>query len=192
MSAESEETGRRPRVLSIGRRLRRVANLVVSAILRSRWHRLLSGSLALLTVTGRRTGRRQVFPVRYAESGKVFIVLAGGHEQKTWWRNLAASAPVLIRVAGCDIPATAEVSAGDERPWCYDALRAYFTRFPKSAARHGLRPNQYGSFAWYDLKYAARQQVVVRVVPVGVTLVPTEDAWMDLDIDFDRFQIGPR
>ena len=66
------------------RRLHRLANPVTTALLRSRLHGLLSGSVALLTMTGRQTGGRYVFPVQYARSGPVVVVVPGGHEHKTW------------------------------------------------------------------------------------------------------------
>ena len=47
----------------------RFINPFVKAVLRSPVHRLLSGSLVLLTYTGRRSGRRYTLPVMYAEQG---------------------------------------------------------------------------------------------------------------------------
>lgn len=42
-------------------------NPVVKALIRSRLHGLASGSLALITVTGRRSGREHTFPVGYRQ-----------------------------------------------------------------------------------------------------------------------------
>ena len=70
-------------VVGIGRRLHQIGNPVTVAVLRSRLHGMLSGSVALLTVTGRRSGRQYVFPVQCARSGRVIMVVPDGYEHKT-------------------------------------------------------------------------------------------------------------
>ena len=64
-----------------------LANSVVGGVLRSPAHRLLSGSTALLTYEGRRTGRRIVLPTQYARHGDEVVILVGRPETKQWWRN---------------------------------------------------------------------------------------------------------
>src|SRR3712207_6318731 len=51
-------------------------NAVVLAVLRSRAHRLLSGSAIELRYTGRRSGRLYVLPVQYAGTGDRLVVRA--------------------------------------------------------------------------------------------------------------------
>ncbi|MGH8836115.1 MAG: nitroreductase/quinone reductase family protein, partial [Actinomycetes bacterium] len=64
-------------------------NRCVIAVLRSGTHRLLPRSLALLTVTGVRTGRRITFPVgTVRDADGTLLVLVGKARDKTWWRNL--------------------------------------------------------------------------------------------------------
>jgi hypothetical protein len=78
----------------------RVVNPVVRAVLRSPAHGLLSGHLALLTVTGRRSGRAFTFPVGYHRDGDRVTIGVDWPERKRWWRNLSESAPVEIWLAG--------------------------------------------------------------------------------------------
>src|SRR5947199_8119264 len=66
----------------------RTANPVVRAVLSSAFHRLLSRKLALITVTGRRSGRRYTFPVSYRQDGDRVLINVGWPERKHWWRNL--------------------------------------------------------------------------------------------------------
>jgi F420H(2)-dependent quinone reductase len=75
-------------------------NPVVRAVLRSPAHRLASGSLVLLTVTGRRSGRRFTFPVGYRQDGDTVTVAVGWPERKQWWRNLREEAPVGLVLRG--------------------------------------------------------------------------------------------
>jgi F420H(2)-dependent quinone reductase len=92
----------------------RVVNPVVRAVLRSPAHGLLSGHLALLTVTGRRSGRAFTFPVGYHRDGDRVTVGVDWPERKRWWRNLSDAAPVEIWLAGVRQAGTAQ-ARGDER-----------------------------------------------------------------------------
>jgi F420H(2)-dependent quinone reductase len=91
----------------------RVVNPVVRAVLRSPAHRLLSGHLALLTVTGRRSGRAFTFPVGYHRDGERVTIGVDWPERKLWWRNLADAAPVEIWLAGVRHAGTGR-ARGDE------------------------------------------------------------------------------
>ena len=78
----------------------RIVNPVVHGVLRSPAHGLLSGHLALLTVTGRRSGRTFTFPVGYHQDGDRVTIGVDWPERKRWWRNLSDDAPVEIWLAG--------------------------------------------------------------------------------------------
>lgn len=69
----------------------RTVNPVVRLLLRSPAHRALSGRLALITVTGRRSGRRFTFPVGYRELDGRIEIAVGWPERKRWWRNLGTA-----------------------------------------------------------------------------------------------------
>ena len=73
-------------------------NGFASVVLRSPFHWMLSSSLILLTVTGRRTGRRYTIPVGYHETDDAIVVLVGEAPTKTWWRNYREPGPVEIRL----------------------------------------------------------------------------------------------
>src|SRR5829696_3572442 len=78
------------------------ANRLTRPLLRSPAHGLLSKRLLLITVTGRRTGRRFTIPVAYEESGGVVLIQPSAPERKVWWRNLRGGAPVRLRLRGRD------------------------------------------------------------------------------------------
>lgn len=75
-------------------------NGVVDFVLRSRFHWILSRGLALITVTGRRTGRRYTIPVGYLETADAVVVLVGDAPSKTWWRNYREAGPIEVRLRG--------------------------------------------------------------------------------------------
>jgi len=94
--------------------LNRTANPLVRGILRSPLHPLFSRRLALITVTGRASGREYTFPVLYERDGDTVRVVVGWPQRKRWWRNLTgAGAPVGIRLAGVERGGHA-VATGDE------------------------------------------------------------------------------
>ena len=78
--------------------LNTVANPVVGALLRSPLHGLLSGRMLLLTVTGRRSGRRMTFPVGYTRAGDVLTVVSDPAHR--WWHNLRGGAEVELVLRG--------------------------------------------------------------------------------------------
>jgi F420H(2)-dependent quinone reductase len=91
------------------------ANPVVRLVQRSPLHGLLSRRTALITVTGRSSGREFIFPVGYEQRGDSVRITVGSPEHKRWWRNLTdAGAPVRMRLRGVERSGHA-VARGDQR-----------------------------------------------------------------------------
>jgi hypothetical protein len=80
--------------------LNRMVNPLVRLLLRSPLHPVLSGRLALITLTGRRTRQQLTIPVGYRRQASVITVEVGAPERKRWWRNLRGGARVGVRLAG--------------------------------------------------------------------------------------------
>lgn len=113
-------------------------NAVVLAVLRSRAHRLLSGSAIELRYTGRRSGRQYVLPVQYAGAGDSLVVRPQHWQHATWWRNFRTPQPVTVRLAGQLREGTARVVEPDDPQW-EPARQGYVSRWPRSA-RSGPGP----------------------------------------------------
>jgi len=108
--------------------LQSLGNPFVRVILHSPLHGLLSGSLLLVTYTGRRSGRMFTIPVLYVEDGADLLVYVGRSAEKVWWRNLREGAPVHVRLRGRELAGTATAAVGDA------GLRElYLARFPRAA-----------------------------------------------------------
>jgi hypothetical protein len=79
------------RLENLGRLLMRAAPLVnapVAAMATSpRFGKLLNRNIAMLTYTGRRSGRTFSIPVAYRRSGDNVVISVNLPEAKTWWRN---------------------------------------------------------------------------------------------------------
>ncbi|SHN70009.1 deazaflavin-dependent oxidoreductase, nitroreductase family [Geodermatophilus obscurus] len=113
-------------------------NAVVLAVLRSRAHRLLSGSAIELRYTGRRSGRQYVLPVQYAGAGDHLVVRPQHWQHATWWRNFRTPQPVTVRLAGRLHEGTARVVEPGDPDW-RTARQTYAIRWPRSA-RSGTGP----------------------------------------------------
>jgi hypothetical protein len=107
----------------------RLANPLVALVLRSPVHRLLSGTLLLVTYRGHATGRSFTIPVMYAPAADRLVAVATRPEQKLWWRSFAMASPATVRLRGETVPVEGRVLDGEARDV---ALDAYLTRYPRA------------------------------------------------------------
>jgi hypothetical protein len=84
--------------------MNRTVNPALRAVLRSPVHGLASGRFALITYTGRRSGREYTIPVLYNDMGDEVTIAVGWPDRKVWWRNLTGEGgPVRLMVQGQEI-----------------------------------------------------------------------------------------
>ena len=88
-------------------RVLHAVNPIVSAILRSPLHGILSGSLLLLTFAGRKTGKAYTIPVGYTRDGETLLLFT----DRAWRKNLrgAGGVPVTVRLQGHERSGRAEL-----------------------------------------------------------------------------------
>jgi len=86
-------------------------------------HRLLDGTLVLLTYTGRKTGRQYTIPIGYFawEEGELM-----SFSSARWWTNLRSSPPVTLLLKGHRVQAI---------PTVIDTLEEFIKRLGPRAAR---------------------------------------------------------
>ncbi len=113
-----------------------VVNPVISTLLRSPWHRLLSKQLMLLSITGRRTGRTYTVPVgRHEFNGTLVVSVSGG-----WRYNLRGGAPVRVTLDGRERAGYADVE--DLPDHVAQTFKGLLDRLgPRSASLLGLKLN---------------------------------------------------
>jgi hypothetical protein len=85
----------------------RIGNAFVTAVLCSPFHVLLDRRTAILTITGRKSGRCFSFPVEFCRDGRVIHVVS--HANHQWWRNLKGGGHLAIRIGGVDYSAFGDV-----------------------------------------------------------------------------------
>ncbi len=88
------------------RRLASGTNKVMLPVIRSSpGRRLFGGSMAVVTYTGRKSGREVTFPVNYRREASSDEIVIGvmAPDAKTWWRNFTGDgAPIKLRIGSED------------------------------------------------------------------------------------------
>jgi hypothetical protein len=80
-------------------------NVPVATMARSRRLGAIVSNVAIITYTGRRSGRTFSTPVAYRRSGDEIEIAANMPDAKSWWRNfLGEGAPLTVRLKGTDHP----------------------------------------------------------------------------------------
>jgi F420H(2)-dependent quinone reductase len=135
-------------------------NWLVRTILRSPIHRMFSGSVMLVTVTGRRSGSRYVIAVRYMrDNDEVTCFTDSG-----WWKNLRGGAPVemLIKrrtVQGVGAPVLGYPDA------VASGLQTFLHVFPGDSKYYAVRRHADGTPDPDDVRRAAERTTMIRIQP---------------------------
>jgi hypothetical protein len=81
-----------------------VFNSAVRPLIASpRWGKLVSGSMTVITYTGRRSGRTFSIPVGYKRAGDDVTIRVEFPDHKSWWRNFTGEgAPLSIKLDGAE------------------------------------------------------------------------------------------
>jgi hypothetical protein len=104
-------------------------NPLVSALLRSPLHGLVGKHMALLTISGRKTGHLFSVPVSYTQHNSMLAIFS--QREHIWWRNLRGSSNISVRLGGKQYQGLAEAI---EEPECVtDALATYLDEHPDHA-----------------------------------------------------------
>ncbi len=145
-----------------------LVNPVLRRLLKRRVGRRLGRRLAVLRYTGVRTGRPYELVAGYARQDGSVWLWVGAAEQKAWWRNLRAPAPIDLWLAGERHRARAHAVAGAQPPAAAAAgLTAYLAAHPRLGRAVGVTAGDPGSVA-----EAARRVVLVRADLIDPSSAP--------------------
>jgi hypothetical protein len=138
-----------------------ISNFFVRTILNSPAHSLLGSGLAVITVTGCKSGRLIATPINVEREGDRFTVTS--LRSRSWWRNLRGGRPAQLRVAGRLHSVRGEVVEG--RAEVADSLAGYFRRHPGSAKYFGVHLAADGQPIREDVERAAGERVIIHLCP---------------------------
>jgi hypothetical protein len=91
----------------------------------------MDSTTLLLTYTGRKSGRAYTFPISYAQNGKRLRLIT--RRSKTWWKSIAAGAPVNLWLRGEQRPGWATAIPAD-REDRMAAMMAVYRGMPRRLA----------------------------------------------------------
>ncbi len=134
-------------------------NPLISLLLRSPLHGLLSNSMMLLTFRGRRSGRTYTTPVSYVRDGDTLTTISLTH--RAWWRNLRGGDPVTLRLQGGERQGLPQVVEDAEA--VAEGLAALFRQRPAYARFLGVALAPDGTPDPDQLRRAAEGRVLVRI-----------------------------
>jgi deazaflavin-dependent oxidoreductase (nitroreductase family) len=96
-------------------------------LLHSPLHNLLDKSTILITILGRKSGKKYTIPVSYVRDGDTLLMIS--QREHTWWRNLRSGAQVTLYVQGHTWKASGEVFSDAET--VSNKLLLFLQQFPK-------------------------------------------------------------
>lgn len=133
-------------------------NDFMSWLLRSPFHGLLSGGMMLITVTGRKTGRKYTTPVGYYAQGECLWVITS--RDRKWWRNLTDGAGVELLLKRKPVKAFAEIEL--EEKSVEKRMYEYLRHVPQAVKPLGIRMNG-GQLESSDIARTAKDRLFIKL-----------------------------
>jgi deazaflavin-dependent oxidoreductase (nitroreductase family) len=134
-----------------------IGNAFIKAIIVSPLYSLMGDGFAVVTVTGRKTGRRISTPVNVSLQDGEYLVIS--YRNRTWWRNLLDGRAGELHHRGKTFPVSARIL--DQAPGVLPVLKTYFEQYPGRAKFFGIRTDAAGHIPEDDLARAAEERVAV-------------------------------
>lgn len=117
------------------------------------------GDTMLITVTGRKTGKKYTTPVGFYREGDFMWVITS--RDRTWWRNVQDGAEVEMRVRGKDVTGFAEAILDEGE--VASRIGDYLQHVPMAAKPMGVRLRENGKPHPEDAARLAGERLFVRI-----------------------------
>jgi len=138
-----------------------IANSFMKCLITSPLHSMLGSNLAVITVTGRKSGKLISTPVNVTFDGQTYTVIS--MRQRTWWRNLRDKPAARLHVGGKQLEVRGAVIESADA--VSQSLQSYFERNPKTVKYFGAKLNSDGRVEPSDLQRIASTRVVIQLRP---------------------------
>ena len=133
-------------------------NDFMARVLRSPFHGMLSNGMMLITITGRKTGKKYTTPVGYYREGNSLWVITS--RDRTWWKNLCGGADVGLLLKRKQVSGFAELELDESAVQA--RLSDYVKHIPQAAKPMGIRV-QNGQANAEDVARVAQDRLFVKV-----------------------------
>ena len=133
-------------------------NTFISWVLRSPFHGLLSNGMMLITVTGRKTGKKYTTPVGYYQQDGFLWILTSRDRQ--WWRNVTNGTEVSVLLKKKSVQGFAEAELDAQAVEA--RMVEYLQHVPKAAKPLGIRMEN-NMVNTEDVARVARDRLFVKI-----------------------------
>jgi deazaflavin-dependent oxidoreductase (nitroreductase family) len=120
---------------------------------------LMGESLAVITVTGRKSGKLISTPINVVKVGNSYTVISS--RDRTWWRNLRGGASATLRVAGKTHKVIGQVLESNIE--VKTGLTLFYTQMPMMAKYLKIHINKEGSLNEDDLERVVSERIIVHL-----------------------------
>jgi deazaflavin-dependent oxidoreductase (nitroreductase family) len=127
-------------------------------LLRSPFHGVLSNGMMLITITGRKTGKKYITPVGYYRENDNLWILTS--RDRTWWKNLRGGAPVGLLLKRKPVTAFAEPDLDEKAVEV--RMVEYFAHVPQAIKPMKIRM-EHGTLNAEDVARTAKDRLFVRI-----------------------------
>ena len=135
-----------------------LVNGLMSGLLRSPLHGVVSRSIMLISFNGRKSGKRYTTPISYARDGDVVTAFT----RAKWSRNLAGGAPVTLRLKNKQCQGQADIVT-DDTAAVAEGLRDFLRVVRFDARFYQVEFDDDGEPNWEDVQRAAQWVAMIRV-----------------------------
>ncbi len=137
-------------------------NKLMTFILRSPLHGLVSSKVMLITFKGRKSGRSYTTPVSYLQTDDNVTVFTHAR----WWKNCLGGRPVTMRIRGKDVAGTAEPVAEDKDAIA-EALAEHLRHNHRDARYYGVTYDAEGNPNPDEVRRGAEDTVMLRIYMIN-------------------------
>ncbi len=134
-------------------------NPIMIWLLKSPLHGMISKSVMLVSITGRKSGKTISTPTNYLRNKDTLWVIS--LRDRRWWRNLRGGARVRVLLAGRNLEGNGQVIE-DEKSIA-NGLFDYYRQVPKVAKYVNIKMETEGLPVSADCERAAHRLVMIRI-----------------------------
>lgn len=134
-------------------------NPMMTWLLKSPLHGMVSKGVMLTSVAGRKSGRIISTPTNYLRDGNTLWVISW--RDRTWWKNLRGGAKVEVLLAGRCAEGQGQVT--EEEAAVARNLFDYYKKAPQLAKYVKIRLDETGAPILADCETAAQKMVVAKI-----------------------------
>ena len=136
----------------------RILNPIMKAVLKSPFHKAVSGQIMIITFQGAKSGKTYATPVSYSREGA--HVHCFTHAR--WWKNFAEGADVKLRIQGQDFDGHAEAITGDPERIAAE-LKKHLLAVPNDARYYNVTLDADGQPDMDQVRQAAAEAVMIQI-----------------------------